>query len=620
MHSLTLNPVQIKILALMAVEDAVEFLAMDYPGTLDPIRRGTNPRERELRILQDLGRIQLQCSLVRRTQLERISDQLSGLTALKKDIDASWPERWKAFTEDLDRIHARNRSAGQAKRPAEWFMTRIENGNVVLETAQLSPKADASEFVGAVSRMLANYRDVEVDQLDPSDRLALLYAYSLVERGTVPNPLIHPIRTDVLREYPTYLALADPGRGHLQTTVYDNNMLQGTIVHVETIDRQGNSDRGAVEAYRIPSIRDVARIRVHIGDVTPVSVFVGRLVFEGWNPEESNSKTFQQSLLKAAHTVGAACSSMFYLGVAECKIGMDGLTSSQAIGVMKAIVGNVIRDKARQRLSAAFNINTKVVDDRAQHSASKVVEDAVGIARLAVTLTSLGGFDKVTLDGAIDGKSVPFLTQMQPRDLIQFVHEAHEKGLETYISAGMDASNIGDATSIGVGGVGMGIRLHETNAIGEITHIKRSDVLDVLRNRDLAKNTTIGKAAALLAKLDWLSNLHAIEATMLDKKSDLFAQIGTYFSAKSQGREAVETVEKRLLRLVDELTPSIAQEVESVQGGGVRGPGEEFDPIFAIAHAKVTSDKLQGNATDEELLYYLGRRDVDSLKSLMGYQ
>jgi hypothetical protein len=93
-----------------------------------------------------------------------------------------------------------------------------------------------------------------------------------------------------------------------------------------------------------------------------------------------------------------------------------------------------------------------------------------------------------------------------------------------------------------------------------------------------------------------------------------------YFSAKNQGREAEETAQKQLHRLVKELTPTIEDLAKTVQGGGVRGTGEEFDPIFAIAHTKVMADELQGKATDTELMHYLGRRDADSLKSLMGYQ
>ena len=397
-------------------------------------------------------------------------------------------------------------------------------------------------------------------------------------------------------------------------------MLQGTIVHVETIDRQGNDDRQAVEPYRIPSIRDVARIRVHVGSTTPCSVFVGRPVFEGWKRGEKDFVLFRQSLLKAAHTVGAACSSMFYLGVAECKIGMDGLTSNQAIEVMQAIAGNVIRDRSRQRLSAAFNINTPIMNDRGVDRANAVeVTGHTEIACLAIDLTSSGGFDKVTLDGAIDGKSVPFLKQMKPEALIDFVHRAHEKGLETYISAGMDASNIGDAVRIGIGGVGMGIRLHEDNQVKEITHIKR-DALEVLRKRDEAWTEAAGKAAALLAKLDWLRSGEAITQEQDERRDYLFGQLKEYHQSSGADRQTKERLTGNLNRLIDELSLDVNQRAETLKQGEIRGPGDEFDPIFAIAEAQVKADEINGKETDPELKAYLERRDAESLKCLMGYQ
>jgi len=311
---------------------------------------------------------------------------------------------------------------------------------------------------------------------------------------------------------------------------------------------------------------------------------------------------------------------MFYLGVAECKIGMDGLTYKQAIEVMQAIAGNVIRDRSRQRLSAAFNINTPIMDDRGVDRANAVeVTGHTEIARLAIELTSSGGFDKVTLDGAIDGESVPFLQQMKPVDLIDFVHRSHLKGLETYISAGMDASNIGDAVRIGIGGVGMGIRLHENNQVKEITHIKR-DALEVLRKRDEAWTETVGKAAALLAKLDWLNSSEAITEEQDEKREDLFVHLNEYHRSSGADRETKERLTGKLNRLIDELSLVVNQRAETLKQSEIRGPGDEFDPIFAIAEARVKADEIKGKETDPELKAYLERRDAESLKCLMGYQ
>jgi len=620
MREIRLSTVTIRSLALMAVEDAIEYLAMDYPGLAEPIRKGLPIRLRELNVETRAENICLKCSPQRKTRIQLLLESYRELVSTKPPLVDQWLEQWKAFADSLDQINQRSQPRSVAKNPALWFETTVENEAIVLRTDQLMPEADLADVVGVVSDMLADYREHEVDQLDPSDRLALLYAYSIVEGGTVPNQRFHPIQTDVLREYPTYLALADPGKGHLQTTVYSKEMLQGTIVHVETIDRQGNNDRQAVEPYRIPSIRDVARIRVHVGSTTPCSVFVGRPVFEGWKRGEKNVVLFRQSLLKAAHTVGAACSSMFYLGVAECKIGMDGLTSNQAVEVMQAIAGNVIRDRSRQRLSAAFNINTPIMDDRGIDRDKPVkVTGHTKIARLAIDITSSGGFDKVTLDGAIDGTSVPFLQQMNSEDLIDFVHRAHEKGLETYISAGMDASNIGDAVRIGIGGVGMGIRLHEDNQVKEITHIKK-DALEVLRKRNEAMTETAGKSAALLAKLDWLRSREAITPTDDERRDDLFVQLKEYHRSSGADRETKERLSEKLNRLIDELSLVVNQRVEKLKQGETRGPGDDFDPIFAIAEAQVKADEIKGKETDPELNFYLERRDAESLKCLMGYQ
>ncbi len=620
MREIRLSTVTIRSLTLMAVEDAIEYLAIDHPGLAEPIRKGLPIRIRELNVEILAEKICSRCTPQRNTSVQLLLKSYRELDSTKTALVDQWLDRWNAFVVRLDEINQRSQPRSVAKNPALWFETTVENEAIVLVNEQLMPQADLADVVGVVSDMLSDYREHEVDQLDPSDRLALLYAYSIVEGGTVPNQRIHPIRTDVLREYPTYLALADPGKGHLQTTVYSKEMLQGTIVHVETIDRQGNDDRQAVEPYRIPSIRDVARIRIHVGSTTPCSVFVGRPVFEGWKRGEKDFVLFRQSLLKAAHTVGAACSSMFYLGVAECKIGMDGLTSNQAIEVMQAIAGNVIRDWSRQRLSAAFNINTPIMDDRGidRHKAVAVTGHTE-IARLAIELASSGGFDKVTLDGAIDGKSVPFLQQMNSEDLIDFVHRAHEKGLETYISAGMDASNIGEAVRIGIGGVGMGIRLHEDNQVKEITHIKK-DALEVLRKRNEAMTETAGKSAALLAKLDWLRSREAITQTQDERTDDLFVQLKEYHRSSGADREAKERLTGKLNRLYGELSEVVEEAAEKEKQGETRGPGDDFDPIFAIAAARVKADEIKGKETDPELKAYLERRDAESLKCLMGYQ
>ena len=53
----------------------------------------------------------------------------------------------------------------------------------------------------------------------------------------------------------------------------------------------------------------------------------------------------------------------------------------------------------RQFFSAAFNLFTSIKVD-----SKTIVEDKFEIARLAIEITKEGGFEKVTWDGAEDGK------------------------------------------------------------------------------------------------------------------------------------------------------------------------------------------------------------------------
>ena len=625
MYEELIKSVKLQSFVLMAMEDAVDFVALDSPGMSVFVRAGQSMKKRRNDVDSRCEALSAVCGPDLKEHLRNLNKSFDALFRLDSARPLSdWLEYWRNFCAILDQIHGRIRSRNQGDNPAIWFQIDAKKDGLFLVNQNLRKHADRTEFMCEVSSMLGDYRQNSVDRLAPSDRLAVLLAYELVESGKIPCPQINPIRTDVLREFPTYLALADPGRGHLQTTVYDQDMLKGTIVHVETIDREGNNDRQQVEAYRIPSIRDVARIRVHVGISTPCSVYVGRPVFEGWKPGEqgNDSVSFQQSLLKAAHTVAAACSAMFYLGVAECKIGMDSLSYKQAVVVMKAIVGNVIRDTSRQRLSGAFNINAYVLDDRSTGRNPVEINERVGIAELAVLITAEGGFDKVTLDGAQDQASVPFLEQMKPLHVLNFVHKAHECGLETYISAGMDASNISDATYIGVGGVGMGIRMHEKNQTGEITHLKKSDVLQVLNNRNKAMREPVGQAASVLAKLDWLKSFDAISDEVDTKRRELFELLKGYHQLLPGQMSLAKSNLDNIIKLLGEVSP-VLEEAKFQLQENVRRTSDGPDPIFAIALAKLRSNEIRGRSDTQEsneMVTYLKLRDAESLKTLMGYQ
>jgi hypothetical protein len=373
----------------------------------------------------------------------------------------------------------------------------LETRNISLTGSALNELSASQQFILAVGQMSNAYRQVDVQHLPPEDRLAVERAFQLVERGVMPPRIFHPILTTLERPYQTYLSLADPGEWHLETTATHNDLLAGTMVHIEYIDRGTIDDKGVMEAYRIPSIRNAARLRVVVGEVTPCTVYIGRPLFENRN--------FDLDLLKTAHTVAAACSAMFALGVADCKIAMDNLSCTQAITFMWGIAGNVIRDPHTQRLSGAFNLNTPLLDDRDQSHKPVRRTKKTEIARLAIELVAKGHFDKVAWDGAGRGESRAIIGQLSELELFELVHEAHRQGLETYISAGMDAKEMISAVRVGVGGVGIGTRLHEradgTMAIGRLDG---DLVRKVLVNRDKEAKQVAGRAANCMARFDWL--------------------------------------------------------------------------------------------------------------------
>lgn len=388
-------------------------------------------------------------------------------------------------------------------------------------------------FLAAVMQMCNFHREQAVNKtfcLPPTDALALERGVQLLELGIQPPRIFSPIQTSIRRPYGTYLSFADPGPGHLEVTVRDLKLLQGTIVHIEYIDRGTIAEKSLTEAYRIPSIRHVARIRLMVGESSPCTVYIGRPTFE--------SKRFENDIIKSAHTIAAACSAMFGMGIADCKVAMDGMTASEAVQFMKAVAGNTIRDRFTQRLSAAFNLNSDLEDDRIAGQNPVKLDRGLATAQVAIRLTRDGHFDKVTWDGAGDGESKPLVPdQLKVHELLELVHSAHENGLETYISAGMDANNMRLVTGVGVGGVGIGTKLHNrapvTNAIGRVNP---AAVLRVLQNRNEAANQPAGIAAVRLAQLDWLfyeiqTNhlLSGLRATISPLRTGLYDTLKSYW-------------------------------------------------------------------------------------------
>ena len=619
-------------LCLSSLEDAAAAAAVVVPELRKPLRKGQSAAVRRGELLTTIDTIS--------TYQPPVAQKLTHLeNTLQRILSASKVETISALWDSMSNGLAALEVAGGAS-PAN-----LEAGfELIIDPTSPKPlilrergstnlpgsgaaTPDASQFINSVTNMCAAYRAVKSRRYFPADRLALLRAYQLVESGVRPGPAMQPIRTDALRGYPTYLSFADPGPGHLCSTVLHQDLLAGTIVHIETIDRGGVDDRGKVEAYRIPSIRDVARIRVHVGAATPCSVYVGRPVFEGYKLARSNAPgaeaAFEQSLLKAAHTVGAACSGLFALGVAECKIGLDGLTARQALGYMRALAGNVIRDRFCQRLSAAFNINTPIWDDR-QQGRDMEVQVPLEVARLGLRLAKAGGFEKVTWDGASNKPSKPILGQLSNLEVFNLVHEAHELGLETYISAGMEAQHMLYAAEIGIGGVGIGTRLHSKAPNGALTEIIEDAVREVLNARNLGMKSDAGKAAAALAKLDWQHSVSPLEQPLENVRQKLADVLRAYHDAFSAPTTTLETVRQQLKRTLEETSQALSTlKAEAKDADHVtRGGSNLDDPVFSIARSileRAVKESSSGLSSDALMIRrLLEEGDSEGLRYWLG--
>ena len=152
----------------------------------------------------------------------------------------------------------------------------------------LAQDISAQRFVASVMQMCRDYRR-DRRALAVGDRLALEKAYRLLDEGVRMPRNYQWIRTDAQRPTQTYLSFADPGDGHLAVTCQDPDLLEGLIIHVEYIDRDNVDRRELVEAYRLPAVRNASRVRLHVGNASPCTVFIGRPVFE--------ANSFQMGLL-----------------------------------------------------------------------------------------------------------------------------------------------------------------------------------------------------------------------------------------------------------------------------------------------------------------------------------
>jgi hypothetical protein len=375
-------------------------------------------------------------------------------------------------------------------------------------------EVDASVRVDAASVLIDSIRR-ERRMPTHRERRTIHQAYEALAQGARLTLPYKPMPLPGKGTTQTYMSVTDPGEGHVLGTSTDEDYMRGVIVHVEHLER-GHEDRSSVESYRIPSVLNVAKVRMHVGPRAPVTSFIGRPLFD--------SGRFHLDLWKVVHTMAAAASAMFQQGVAECKFAMERMTASQIIEFMRSLRSNVLRNPRTQYLSAAFNLNTPIVDDRG--GGERRVTERREIGLLGIELVKEGGFDKVTWDGSADTyPSIPVMEQISHATAVELVHRAHERGLLTYFSAGFRLPQIAAAVHVGVDGVGIGgaqILRYMDSDTGYHGPFQPENIPAILAARDEAAQSPLGRAAALLARLDWASSQGHLTDAQERMREELF--------------------------------------------------------------------------------------------------
>jgi hypothetical protein len=372
----------------------------------------------------------------------------------------------------------------------------------------------SDDYLGAISELFSTARAAK-RAMPASEQAALDVADWRLRAGAPLKTPFACLGTSGFRAIQTWLALADPGPDHVRITAWDAELLRGLVVHVEHIDRDMIADKEKIEPYRLPAAWHAARVRLRVGTSAPCTAFIGRPIFENHGgPRAISDEAFEMDLLKTVHLHASACTAMFVNGICDCKIAIERMNAAQAVRFMRAVSGNVLRDRDRQTLSAAFNLNTPLV-----LSDGAMLTGRFEIGMKGIELARAGGFEKVTWDGASNEvPSRPIVEQLTHAELVDLVHCAHENGLETYISAGMVAKHMENAVYSGVDGVGIGTSMHYVDGSTKLMGALKPDAIRAaLAVRDAAAARPLGSAAVLLARLDQMhfegSLLESEEAT-----------------------------------------------------------------------------------------------------------
>ncbi|KAF8598644.1 hypothetical protein BDV93DRAFT_561149 [Ceratobasidium sp. AG-I] len=431
------------------------------------------------------------------------------------------PKDQALFQSDMDSIKENGRLPEGATTSSFFQMEHEEKPNRVI--FKWKKDTENKKHLLEILRKFAKKSREENKRHSLVDRLAFHAGYYLLSQG---QNKIDPYQSRTLgtvgfREdkWQTYLSLTDPGQGHVFGTTTRAEWMKGRLC---MLNRPANTTQAQIESYRIPSVLEFARVCLHTGYTSPNTCYVGRPL--------KDSSDFKYDFIKVVDTVSAACSSMFNLGSAECKIAISGVNSSDAIAYMRALRGHT-RKNYRQYFSAAFNLNTPIVDDLN----SQYISKPMNIGRRAIELAALGGFDKVTWDGASDSyPSTPLLKLsdaandhglLSLQDATELVHRAHSAGLTTYFSAGFKSAHIKIAVHSGVDGIGIGgaqVLRNMDDASKMHGEYKESRIEQLIKERDKAADETLGKAARALARLDQMYFEGSINVNEIDHRTELF--------------------------------------------------------------------------------------------------
>ncbi|KAK3599356.1 hypothetical protein CHS0354_009856 [Potamilus streckersoni] len=314
----------------------------------------------------------------------------------------------------------------------------------------------SENFLVAVSRLAHALRD-ECRQPTSIEYLAFQFAYYSLSNGeSLTHEHAHCLGKPGFRPHTqTYMSLTDPGEGHVLGSTRFNNWMKGAIIHVEHLERPRNLPRKIIVSYRVPSIFDFAKVRLHVVPAAPTTYFVGRRI--------KDSVRYMQSL--RPH----------------------------------------VQRKKKQFLSPAWNLNQLIIDDYEKTEPAELTQ-RMEIATRAIEITCIGRFNNVTWDGASDTyPSKCIMYQLNVEEALTIVHEAHQRGLVTYFSAGFKLNKIKYAVFTGVDGIGIGgaqvLRFmnSDTGMHGPYTE---ENIPRIRASRDEAACTFRGRGVHLLARLD----------------------------------------------------------------------------------------------------------------------